>query len=576
MVTNSGDLVGRVLGGCRLEKLVGQGGMSAVYLAQQMQPERHVAVKVLMPRFDISGEDYKTFLARFRREANIVAKLEHINIVPLYSYGEESQLAYLVMPYVGGGSLGDVLDEQGRLSLPQTFHYLRQAAAALDYAHACNVVHRDLKPSNFLLYPGDNRLVLADFGVARITGEELFGGYEAALTQTGVTPGTLAYMAPEMLQNARGVDHRVDIYALGIVLYQLLSGRLPFTGDLFALVNKQMEEALPPLHQRDPAIPASIDSVLRKATAKQRLARYSSASQFAADFRRAMSGDAVVQLGGAGRNIDIDEDVNNEVAGRGAGDDGANVGAEGEEDIARVEMADEGGEDNNEVKVVDRVEEDIAKVETAGNLRRLTDRASKRSPYTNTSANTQIIGTRVVTPPPLRDRAEDRGAQPAVAKKGRSKKWSRKIWLLLVLSVLLVIGLSGGGIWIAYRANIPSPEVEQAEQVIQQFYADLNRHDYHAAYNLFAPELQNRMSYDMFMQNYANAIHLDVAIDHANQNTTDNVNILATIHALRMMPRGEVTTIVHFGYHVIRRNGVWKIATNRRQPQSQNDVTLSD
>ncbi len=575
MVTNSGDLVGRVLGGCKLESLIGQGGMSAVYLARQMQPERYVAVKVLMPRFDISSEDYRTFLARFRREANIVAKLEHINIVPLYAYGEERQLAYLVMPYIGGGSLGDVIEERGKLSLQQTFHYLQQAATALDYAHARNVVHRDLKPSNFLLYPGDNRLVLADFGVARITDEDPLGGYEAALTQTGVTPGTLAYMAPEMLQDARAVDYRVDIYALGIVLYQLLSGRLPFTGDLLALINKQLEEALPPLHQRDPAIPTSIDSVLRKATAKRRQERYSSASQLAEEFRIAMSDGPVVRSGGS--NIETGGVINDVVSrGDGGGNRAGGIREDRDRAVGEVEEDVRGMEAGGKVSgninaAVDKVDGDVDRVKTSSKARRLIDGVSPKNLYTNAAANTQIVGTKTLTPPPLR-RADqediatkDTDVQATAAR--NSRKWSRKVWLSLV-AIPLLLGLLTGGAWMFYHANASSTDTAQAQHVIQQFYTDLNSHDYNAAYALFAPELQNRISYVMFTRTYANAVHFDITIEYVNEPVADNVDIVVTLHVLRIMPRGEVTNIVRFGDRLIRRDGVWKIAATKRQLQA--------
>ena len=167
MVSNRGDLTGKTLGTCVLERLVGQGGMGAVYLARQLRPARRVAVKVLLPSHMMDDDIYQAFLARFRREADVVAKLEQVNIMPIYEYGEQDNMAYLVMPYLSGGSLRDVLQKQGSLSLEETATYLDQAAAALDYAHAQGVVHRDLKPANFLL-ASDGRLVLADFGIARI------------------------------------------------------------------------------------------------------------------------------------------------------------------------------------------------------------------------------------------------------------------------------------------------------------------------------------------------------------------------------------------------------------------------
>ncbi len=285
MASNRGDLTGKTLGTCVLEKLVGQGGMGAVYLAQQTRPSRRVAVKVLLPNTAMSNDVYDAFLARFRREADVIAKLEHVNIMPIYEYGEQDNLAYLVMPYLNGGSLRDVLIQRGALSLEETAKYLDQAASALDYAHAQGVVHRDLKPANFLL-AADGRLVLADFGIARIM-EDTSGN--AGLTSTGMIIGTPEYMAPEMV-NGEQIDYRADIYELGIVLFQMLSGTVPFRGTTpIVVITKHMREQLPSLHQLNPEIPASIDNVIRKATAKQREQRYTSVGAFARAFRSALT-----------------------------------------------------------------------------------------------------------------------------------------------------------------------------------------------------------------------------------------------------------------------------------------------
>ncbi|GHO42873.1 serine/threonine protein kinase [Ktedonospora formicarum] len=283
------NFVGKTLGNCTLERLLGQGGMGAVYLAQQQRPSRKVAVKILKPSIAAGSHHFEEFLQRFRREADVIARLEHINITPIYEYGEQEdeQLAYLVMPYFSGGSLRERLAGQGRLSLTETLNYGAQIASGLDYAHTHGILHRDLKPSNFLLHT-DGRLVLADFGIARI-----LEGQTAAtptLTSTGILPGTPEYMAPEMVQG-REVDHRADIYEFGIVLYQLLSGRLPFIGtNLYALAISHVQEPLPSFHQLRPDLPQGIDDVLQKATAKQKEERYDTALALMQDLQRVATG----------------------------------------------------------------------------------------------------------------------------------------------------------------------------------------------------------------------------------------------------------------------------------------------
>ena len=285
MVINKDNFIGKTLGTCILEQLVGQGGMGAVYLARQMRPSRNVAVKVLLPAASQDSTTYQEFLERFRREANLVARLEQVNIVPIYEYGEQDGIAYLVMPYLAGGSLRDVLRQRGVLSLQEAATYIDQAASALDYAHSQGVIHRDLKPANFLL-AADGRLVLADFGIARMLEYSTSG---KTLTSAGMIIGTPEYMAPEMASGER-IDYRADIYELGIILFQMLSGQVPFTGTPpLSVVMKQIQEPLPPLRQSNPAIPTAVDAVIQKATAKRREDRYASAKEMAQAFRAAIA-----------------------------------------------------------------------------------------------------------------------------------------------------------------------------------------------------------------------------------------------------------------------------------------------
>ncbi|GCE12713.1 serine/threonine protein kinase [Tengunoibacter tsumagoiensis] len=284
MANHIGDLTGRVLGNCTLMRQLGQGGMGAVYLAQQIRPTRNVAVKVLLPDLAMNSQMYTEFLERFRREADVIARLEHVNIMPIYEYGEQENIPYLVMPFLSGGSLRDVLAQQGPLSLSTALSYIEQACSALDYAHAHGVIHRDLKPANFLLH-ADGRLILADFGIARMIANNTTDG--ATLTSAGTVLGTPEYMAPEMVSGDH-VDYRADIYELGVVLFQMLTGYVPFTGSsAFAIAAMHLRDNLPLMQSVNPAIPSRVDMVVQKATAKRREDRFSSGKEMALAFRQA-------------------------------------------------------------------------------------------------------------------------------------------------------------------------------------------------------------------------------------------------------------------------------------------------
>src|SRR6266567_5740311 len=157
-------LIGTVLGTCTLQKIIGQGGMGAVFLAQQSRPRRQVAVKVLLPATSLKPHQRTAFLERFRRETDAAASLEHPHILPVHEYGERDGLAYLVVPYISGGTLRDVMEQEVPLPLPKVLNYLEQMAAALDFAHERGVIHRDIKPANILM-TSEGRLLLTDFGL---------------------------------------------------------------------------------------------------------------------------------------------------------------------------------------------------------------------------------------------------------------------------------------------------------------------------------------------------------------------------------------------------------------------------
>ncbi len=280
LLTDPNALLGQSLGTSTIQRLIGRGGMGAVYVAQQTRPRREVAVKVLLPALFADQPGRIGFLARFRREADAIATLDHINIIPIYEYGEQEQVAYLVMPYVTGGSLHQVLEKRGILPLSEALPILEQAGAALDYAHAKGIIHRDLKPGN-ILFHSDGRVLLADFGLAKVLREEGNQQGASALTSAGTVIGTPEYLSPEQAAG-QALDQRTDVYSLGIVLFHMLTGRVPFSGA--TPVATAMMHALsepPSLSQLNPTLSPVIEAVVMKALAKQPEQRYESAGQLA-------------------------------------------------------------------------------------------------------------------------------------------------------------------------------------------------------------------------------------------------------------------------------------------------------
>src|SRR5437764_6831138 len=226
---NAEALIGKALGTCTLQEVIGQGGMGAVFLAQQARPRRQVAVKVLLPAASLTAHQRAAFLERFRRETDAAASLEHPNIVPVHEYGEQDGLAYLVMPYISGGTLRDLMEREGALALPKVVSYLEQVAAALDFAHERGIIHRDIKPANILLTP-NGRALLTDFGLVKIVSEGPEGqDVQVRLTGPGAPVGTPDYMAPEQVLGEE-VDGRADLYSLAVILYQMVTGIAPFQG----------------------------------------------------------------------------------------------------------------------------------------------------------------------------------------------------------------------------------------------------------------------------------------------------------------------------------------------------------
>lgn len=287
---NAEALIGTVLGTCTLQKLVGQGGMGAVFLAQQSRPRRQVAVKVLLPMTPLSPNQLTAFLERFRRETDAAASLEHPNIMPVYEYGERDGVAYLVMPYVSGGTLRDELEREGMLPLAKVVNYLDQMAAALDCAHERGVIHRDIKPANILMTP-EKRLLLTDFGLVKIVAEGRMP--QMRLTGVGAPVGTPDYMAPEQVIGEE-VDARADLYSLGVILYQMVTGTTPFQGETpmqIAAQHLQIPPPSPQMLRRD--LPVAAEQVILRALAKRPGDRYASAQELADALRMSLIGTGI-------------------------------------------------------------------------------------------------------------------------------------------------------------------------------------------------------------------------------------------------------------------------------------------
>jgi serine/threonine protein kinase len=264
---------GLTLGRYELRRRIAQGGMAEVYLAYDRRVRRQVAVKVLY------GRD-EPFVRRFEREALAVGALSHNHILPLYDFGEQSPWYYLVMPYVDGCTLRDYLFRHKRLTLEEAASFLSQIASALQYAHDHGVVHRDVKPSNILLRQ-DGYAYLVDFGLAKAMQAT------EVLTSAGAMVGTPEYMAPEQ---SNGIsDYRSDIYSLGIILYQMLTGQLPFLAESPVAVSLKHIQSTPPSPSAlNSAIPQSIEDVILKAMAKDPNERYQAANDLSHAFWKAL------------------------------------------------------------------------------------------------------------------------------------------------------------------------------------------------------------------------------------------------------------------------------------------------
>ncbi len=243
------ELIGKSLGQYQILELLGRGGMALVYRAQQISMKRDVAMKVIEPD-KINSEE---FMKRFERETRAAAMLSHAHILKVFDYGKQDGYVYLVMELINGGSLADLLDK-GPVPPKIVSRYLDQIAAAIDFAHGKGVIHRDLKPQNVLI-DETNNCYITDFGIVKLLNET------SQLTQRGSVVGTPAYIAPEQWQG-QPIDARADIYALGVMVFELLTGRLPFQADtLYSMMKQHVNQPPPPPNSIRADLPAALSAV---------------------------------------------------------------------------------------------------------------------------------------------------------------------------------------------------------------------------------------------------------------------------------------------------------------------------
>ena len=264
----------------RIEREIGSGGMAHVVLAHDLKHDREVAIKVMRPELPVGA-------ARFLREIQLLARLQHPHILALVDSGEADGVLYYVMPYLAAGSLGARLDRERELPLADALEMLREVADALEHAHGAGVVHRDIKPANVLFSAGHAQV--ADFGIARIVGETDGG---TALTTIGMTIGTPQYMAPEQAAGDPKVDHRADLYAFGALAYESLGGSPPFAaGSAAQLAAMHLNESPVPLSRRRAAVPAALEAIVMRCLEKRPADRWQTARELRAALERVALGE---------------------------------------------------------------------------------------------------------------------------------------------------------------------------------------------------------------------------------------------------------------------------------------------
>ncbi len=296
LIDTAGNVEKPMLGRYEIEKELGKGAMGVVYLGRDPKINRVVAIKTMALSQEFEGDELAEVKERFFREAETAGRLNHANIVTMFDAGEEHDLAYIAMEFLKGKDLVSYTKPGQLMPLPRVLSVVARVADALSYAHENHVVHRDIKPANIMYEPESDQVKVTDFGIARIT--------DSSKTKTGMVLGTPSYMSPEQLAGKK-IDGRSDLFSLGVTLYQMACGKLPFEGDSMAqLMFKIANEAHPDIRSIHPDLPENLVAIIDKALTKDPDQRYQTGAEFSRDLRTclAMTGDTA---GSSGVDISI-------------------------------------------------------------------------------------------------------------------------------------------------------------------------------------------------------------------------------------------------------------------------------
>lgn len=270
---------GQIIGGHEIVEYIGSGTSAEVYRAKRAGTGEEIALKVLLPGMAAEAEE---FAERFKREARLLTAFTHPNILPVYDHGQDGNYYYIAMLFLAFGSLEDMLQKHGAMPPSRVSKILVDVASALDYVHGKGVIHRDMKPSNIMVDQEDTAY-LADFGIAKVKDN-------LGLTSPGTVLGSILYMAPEKMTSS-SFDHRIDIFALGLITFEMLTNRMPITErSALAYYRRYVMEDLPVTEQLAPIIGEAAAQTVQKAVHRNPDLRYQSAGEFANDFLAAMSG----------------------------------------------------------------------------------------------------------------------------------------------------------------------------------------------------------------------------------------------------------------------------------------------